>query len=118
MASNHQKQPCDGRVLRRSQLVKSNKEELIDVLLVSDEDGCTLTNINIIVNDIMRAVDALKNTLSSQNIASNKNYEEVKVDQQAEIMRQQQYFENLDRECRRRCHRGEAGQDLFGCGCG
>ena len=46
MASSQQKQPGDGRALQRSQLTRKNKEELIDIILASGENGTALANIN------------------------------------------------------------------------
>ena len=103
MASSQQKQPGDERALQRSQLTRKNKEELIDMILASGEDGTTLANTNKRMDDIVNAVDALKDTITSQNNVAQRNYEELtaRVDKQAEIIaKQQQYLEYLDRkEC-------------------
>lgn len=101
MATNHQKQLSDGKVLQRSQLVRKNKEELIDMILASGEDSSTLTNINKRIDELVKAIDALRNTISSQNMVLQKNYEELKarVDKQGQIIeKQQQYLEHLDRK--------------------
>lgn len=101
MAGNQLKQPGDGRALQRSQLTRKNKEELIDMLLASGGDGTALASINKRMDDLVNAVDALKDTITSQNNVAQKNYEELKVrvDKQQEILaKQQQYLEDLDRK--------------------
>ncbi len=87
--------------LQRSQLTRKNKEELIEMILASGEDGTALANINKRMDDVVKAVDALKNIITAQNTMANKNYEELKaqVDKQAEIIaKQQHYLEYLDRK--------------------
>ena len=101
MASNQQRQVSDGRALQRTQLARKNKEELVDMILASGEDGTALANINKRMDDVVKAVDALKDTITAQNTMVNKNYEDLKaqVDKQAEIIaKQQQYLEYLDRK--------------------
>lgn len=89
MANSQQKQPGDGRALQRSQLSRKNKEELIDMILAfAGEDGTALASINKRMDDVVRAVDALNDTIASQNNVMKKNYEELKVrpDKQEEII--------------------------------
>ncbi len=101
MAASQQKQSFGGREIQRSQLTRKNKEELIDMILAFGGDATALTNINKRMDDVVEAVDSLKNTITAQNTMVNKNYEELKaqVDKQAEIIaKQQQYLEYLDRK--------------------
>ncbi len=101
MASNQQRQPCDGRAMQRTQLARKNKDELIDMILASGGDDATLADINKRLDDVVKAVDALKNIITSPDSVMNKNYEELKarVDKQAEIIaKQQQYLEYVDRK--------------------
>ncbi len=71
------------------------------MILAFGEDGTALANNNRRIDDLVKAVDALKNTIMAQNTMVNKNYEELKiqVDKQAEIIaKQQQYLEYLDKK--------------------
>lgn len=71
------------------------------MLLASEEDGTALANINKRMDDVVKAVDALTDIITSQNSVMNKNYEELKirVDNQVEIItKQQQYLEYLDKK--------------------
>lgn len=88
MASNQQRRRSGGGALQRSQLTRKNKEEMIDMIMASGEDGTVLANIGKRLDDVVKAVDALKNTITAQDTMMNKNYEELKVqvDKQAEII--------------------------------
>lgn len=74
------------------------------ILASAGEDGTALASINKRMDDVVRAVDALNDTITSQNNLMKKNYEELKVrlDKQEEfIAKQQQYLEHLDRKERK-----------------
>ncbi len=70
------------------------------MILASGEDGTTLAGINKRMDDVVKAMEALKDTITAQNSVANKNYEKLRarVDKQEIIAKQQQYLEYLDKK--------------------
>ena len=73
MVSSQQKQQSARRALQSSQRARENKDELLDMIMASGEDGSALTNIGKRVDDAVKAVDALKSTITAQNTMVNNN---------------------------------------------
>ncbi|XP_071529864.1 uncharacterized protein [Panulirus ornatus] len=95
------KQQSDLRKLQRNQLVKINKDELIDIILASTPANDEFQQLNQKLEDVMKEMEALKTTLMSPDSIINKNYTQLKarVDKQEEILvKQQQFLEALDRK--------------------
>lgn len=95
------RQLSDLRKLQRNQLIKINKEDLIDSILASNAEDGELAKLNKRLDDVMNEVKLLRDMITSPESILNKNYTELKarVDKQAEIMvKQQQFLETLDRK--------------------
>ena len=87
--------------MQRHQLVKVNKDELIDIILSSSAEEDELASLKSQICQVLKEMQSLKETISSPDSVINKNYSELKnrVDKQAEIIaKQQQFLEYLDRK--------------------
>lgn len=95
------RQLSDLRKLQRNQLLKINKEELIDSIMSSADETDALGKITKRLDEVMEEMKMLKNMMTSPDSQINQNYSELKsqVDKQAEILtKQQQFLETLDRK--------------------
>lgn len=95
------RQLSDLRKLQRNQLLKINKEELIDTIISSTDETDALDKITKRLDEVMEEMKMLKNMITSPDSQINKKYTELKsqIDKQAEILtKQQQFLEILDRK--------------------
>lgn len=94
------KQLSELRKLQRHQLLKINKDELIESILSSDERHDELDKINKRFDEIMAEMQSMKTMIASSVTQMKKDYTELKlqVEKQGEIIsKQQQFLEVLDR---------------------
>ncbi len=95
------KQLSELRKLPRNQLIKINKDDIIDSILAAGEENDELAKINKRFDEVMNEMQTMKTMITSPDSQINKNYAELKsrVDKQAEIISKQQHFlEMLDRK--------------------
>lgn len=100
MATHPSKQLYDLRKLHRNQLAKINKDELIDSILASNNDGDEFHRISQRLEEVMKEMQALKTAIVSPDSLINRNYAELRerVNRQEQILaKQQQFLEALDR---------------------
>lgn len=91
----------DLRKLPRNQLLKINKDDIIESIIAAGEAKDELAHISKRFDEIMDEMKTLKDMITSPDSQINKNYAELKsrVDKQAEIMaKQQRFLEALDRK--------------------
>ncbi|KAK8381159.1 hypothetical protein O3P69_008199 [Scylla paramamosain] len=68
-------------------------------MLASGEDGTTLAGINMRMDDVVKTMEALKDTITAQNSVANENYEKLRARVNKQIIaKQQQYLEYLDKK--------------------
>ncbi|MPC40761.1 hypothetical protein E2C01_034328 [Portunus trituberculatus] len=87
--------------MQRKQLVRINKEELIDAILSSNEDPPGLAEITNKLSDVMAELASLKDLVTSPDISTNKRLTalETRLEQQEQVIaKQQQFIESLDRK--------------------
>ena len=95
------KQMTDLRGMQRNQLQRINKEELIDIILASNDEKGNLEDITKKLSEVMTELDTLKRLVTSPDNATNKKISalEAKLEKQEEIIAQHQRFmESLDRK--------------------
>lgn len=95
------KQLSDLQKLQRNQLVKINKDEMIDIILASTSVNNEFKQLNQRLEDVMKELQALRTAIVSPDSLINKNYTQLKarVDKQEEILvKQQKFLEALDRK--------------------
>ena len=95
------KQLADLRGMQRNQLQRINKDELIDIILTSNEDNNSLADIIKKLSEVKAELDTLKALTTSPDSVTNKKISalETRLEKQEEIIAQQQRFlESLDRK--------------------
>ncbi len=95
------RQMTDIRGMQRNQLQRINKEELIDIILASNDERGNLEDITKKLSEVMNELDTLKRLVTSPDNATNKKISalEAKLEKQEEIIAQHQRFmESLDRK--------------------
>ena len=96
------KQMSDLRGMQRSQLLRINKDDLIDIIMVSaNEEKEGLSEITKKLTEVMAELESLRNLMTSPESATNKKIAtlEARLEQQDEIIAKHQlYLESLDRK--------------------